>query len=113
VLSSAEEVSKLAPDMNQVAEIKARGVIVTARSDVPDFDFVSRFFAPATGVPEDPVTGSAHCCLGPYWGGVLGKAELVGRQVSKRGGTVTMRVGGDRVILSGSAVLVVEGKLNG
>jgi len=112
VLGSADEVRRLTPVMGQVAEIKARGVIVTARSDAPDFDFVSRFFAPATGVPEDPVTGSAHCCLGPYWSRVLGKDELVGRQVSKRGGTVAVRVMGDRVILGGSAVLVVEGRLN-
>jgi PhzF family phenazine biosynthesis protein len=112
VLGSAEEVRKLAPDLGQVAEIKARGVIVTGPSDQPGFDFVSRFFAPQSGVAEDPVTGSAHCCLGPYWRGVLGKDELVGRQVSKRGGTVAVRVAGDRVILGGSAVLVVEGKLN-
>jgi PhzF family phenazine biosynthesis protein len=112
VLGSADEVHTLAPDMNQVAAIKARGVIVTARSDRPEFDFVSRFFAPATGVPEDPVTGSAHCCLGPYWRDVLGKDDLVGRQVSRRGGTVHVRVAGDRVILGGSAVLVVEGTLN-
>ena len=102
----------MAPDLGQVAEIKARGVIVTGPSDRPEFDFVSRFFAPQSGVAEDPVTGSAHCCLGPYWRGVLGKDELVGRQVSKRGGTIAVRVAGDRVILGGSAVLVVEGKLN-
>jgi PhzF family phenazine biosynthesis protein len=112
VLGSADEVRRLKPDMGQVAEIKVRGVIVTATSDVPEADFVSRFFAPATGVSEDPVTGSAHCCLGPYWQTVLGKDELVGRQVSKRGGTVHVRVAGERVILGGSAVLVVDGKLN-
>jgi len=112
VLGSADELRRLKPDMGQVAEIKVRGVIVTAKSDVPEADFVSRFFAPATGVPEDPVTGSAHCCLGPYWRDVLRKDELVGRQVSKRGGTVHMRVAGDRVILGGSAVLVADGKLN-
>ena len=112
VLGTAEEVRRLAPDMGQVAKIKARGVIVTARSDRPDADFVSRFFAPQSGVAEDPVTGSAHCCLGPYWRGVLGKDELVGRQVSKRGGTVSVRVAGDRVVLGGSAVLVVEGSMN-
>jgi PhzF family phenazine biosynthesis protein len=111
VLGSADELRRLKPDMGQVAEIKVRGVIVTAKSDVPEADFVSRFFAPATGVPEDPVTGSAHCCLGPYWRTVLGKDELVGRQVSKRGGTVAVRVAGDRVILGGSAVLVVEGQM--
>lgn len=112
VLASAAEVRKLAPDMSQVAKIKARGVIVTAGSDVPEADFVSRFFAPQSGVAEDPVTGSAHCCLGPYWRGVLGKDELVGRQVSKRGGTVRVRVAGDRVVLGGTAVTVVEGQIN-
>ena len=111
VLGSAEEVRRLAPDLGEVAKIKTRGVIVTARSDVPEVDFVSRFFAPQSGVAEDPVTGSAHCCLGPYWRPVLGKDELVGRQVSKRGGTVWVRVAGDRVVLGGSAVLVVEGQL--
>ena len=112
VLGSAEEVRRLAPDMGQVGRIRARGVIVTARSDQPDADFVSRFFAPQSGIAEDPVTGSAHCCLGPYWQGVLGKDEMVGRQVSKRGGTVAVRCVGDRVVLGGSAVLVVEGRIN-
>jgi PhzF family phenazine biosynthesis protein len=111
VLGSAAEVRALAPDLGLVAKIPARGVIVTAGSDTPDADFVSRFFAPQSGVAEDPVTGSAHCCLGPYWRGVLGKDELVGRQVSKRGGTVLVRVAGDRVILGGTAVTVVEGEL--
>jgi PhzF family phenazine biosynthesis protein len=112
VLDSAAEVRNLAPDLGQVAKIKARGVIVTARSDLPEADFVSRFFAPQSGVAEDPVTGSAHCCLGPYWRGVLGKDDLIGYQASKRGGTVWVRCAGDRVILGGSAVLVVEGHLN-
>ena len=88
--------------MGQVAKIKARGVIVTAPSDRPGSDFVSRFFAPQSGVAEDPVTGSAHCCLGPYWRDVLGKDELVGYQASKRGGTVTVRCVGNRVILGGA-----------
>jgi PhzF family phenazine biosynthesis protein len=111
VLDSADEVRRLAPDMNQVAEIKVRGVIVTAKSDLPNADFVSRFFAPRTGVAEDAVTGSAHCCLGPYWQGVLGKDELVGYQASKRAGTVAVRCVGDRVMLGGSAVLVFAGEL--
>jgi PhzF family phenazine biosynthesis protein len=111
VLNSAEAVRKLNPDMNQVAKIKARGVIVTARSDKPDADFVSRFFAPQSGVAEDPVTGSAHCCLAPYWRDVLGKDELIGHQVSKRGGYVAVRCAGGRVILGGTAVTVVEGSL--
>jgi PhzF family phenazine biosynthesis protein len=111
VLATEDEVRRLAPDMAQVAKIHARGVIVTARSDRPEYDFVSRFFAPRTGVPEDPVTGSAHCCLGPYWQGVLGKDELIGYQASRRGGVVAVRCAGDRVILGGSAVLTVAGEL--
>jgi PhzF family phenazine biosynthesis protein len=111
VLGSAEEVRRLKPDLGQVAKIKARGVIVTARSDRPDADFVSRFFAPQSGVAEDPVTGSAHCCLGPYWQGELGKAELVGYQASPRGGFVAVRCVGDRVMLGGRAVTVVAREL--
>jgi PhzF family phenazine biosynthesis protein len=111
VMDSAEEVRNLAPDMAKVAQIKARGVIVTARSDIPEVDFVSRFFAPQSGIAEDPVTGSAHCCLGPYWRSVLGKDELVGRQISKRGGTVFVRCVRDRVILGGSAVMVFDGNM--
>jgi PhzF family phenazine biosynthesis protein len=112
VLGTADEVRKLAPDFNEVAKIKARGVIVTARSDRPDADFVSRFFAPQSGVAEDPVTGSAHCCLGPYWRDELGRDQLIGYQASKRGGYIAVRCAGNRVILGGSAVIVVEGLLN-
>jgi len=111
VLGSAEEVRRLTPDMSEIAKIKSRGVIVTARSDTPDVDFVSRFFAPQSGVAEDPVTGSAHCCLGPYWREQLGKDEVVGYQASKRGGKVAVRCAGNRVFLGGKAVTVVEGKL--
>jgi PhzF family phenazine biosynthesis protein len=111
VLDSAEAVRQLTPDMGQVAKINARGVIVTAKSDQPGVDFVSRFFAPQSGIDEDPATGSSHCCLGPYWRGVLGKDELVGFQASKRGGTVSVRCVGDRVMLGGSAVTVVKGEM--
>jgi PhzF family phenazine biosynthesis protein len=111
VLGTADEVRRLEPDFGLVARIKARGVIVTARSDTPDVDFVSRFFAPQSGVAEDPVTGSAHCCLAPYWRAQLGKDEMIGRQVSKRGGLVSVRCVGNRVILGGRAVTVVEGVL--
>jgi PhzF family phenazine biosynthesis protein len=113
VLASANEVRQLMPDFGLVAKIKARGVIVTARSDSPDADFVSRFFAPQSGVNEDPATGSSHCCLGPYWRGQLAKDELVGRQVSRRGGLISVRCVGDRVILGGKAVTVIEGLLGG
>ncbi|HEX3146910.1 MAG TPA: PhzF family phenazine biosynthesis protein, partial [Gemmataceae bacterium] len=104
VIESAAELRQLVPDFAEVAKIKARGVILTAQSDVAEADFVSRFFAPQSGIAEDPVTGSAHCCLGPYWRDVLHKDELVGYQASKRGGTVTMKCVGNRVILGGSAV---------
>ena len=92
-------------------EVEVRGTCVTARSDRPGADFVSRFFAPHEGVDEDPVTGSAHCVLGPYWAGKLGRADVVGFQASKRGGTVRVRVNGDRVSLGGRAVTVSRGRL--
>ena len=88
-----------------------RGVIVTARPSSTEFDFVSRFFAPAAGVDEDPVTGSAHCALGPYWAERLGKSEFTAYQASARGGVVRVRLSGDRVILGGQAVTVMRGEL--
>jgi PhzF family phenazine biosynthesis protein len=112
VADSAAEVRRLAPDPTRLAQVQARGVIVTAPGDEPGLDFVSRFFAPAVGVDEDPVTGSAHCALGPYWGGRLGKRSLVGFQASARGGTVLVDLKDDRVLLSGHAVAVVKGTLN-
>jgi predicted PhzF superfamily epimerase YddE/YHI9 len=84
---------------------------VTAKSRRPEYDFVSRYFAPAFGIDEDPVTGSAHCCLAPFWGGRLGKTELTGFQASARGGVVGVRVRGDRVALRGRAVSVSRGEL--
>ena len=90
-----------------------RGVIVTSRAEAAEYDFVSRFFAPSVGVDEDPVTGSAHCGLGPYWSERLGKSQLVGFQASSRGGIVRMRVEGSRVILAGQAVTVWRGELVG
>jgi predicted PhzF superfamily epimerase YddE/YHI9 len=92
-------------------KVKARGIIVTSRSDSPEYDFVSRFFAPGSGIDEDPVTGSAHCCLGPYWAGRLGKTEFVAYQASARGGIVRVRLHGDRVVLGGKAVTVLRGEL--
>jgi predicted PhzF superfamily epimerase YddE/YHI9 len=86
-------------------------VIVTARASSTGFDFVSRFFAPGAGVDEDPVTGSAHCALAPYWSVQLGKTSMVGFQASARGGVVAVRVAGDRVILGGQAVTVLRGEL--
>ena len=110
-LPSATDVCTLEPDMAALAKIPARGIIVTAASDLPHFDFVSRFFAPSVGVPEDPVTGSAHCCLGPYWGEKLKKIELDGFQCSARGGTVRVTLLGDRVLLGGHAVHIASGRL--
>jgi PhzF family phenazine biosynthesis protein len=101
----------LKPDYRKLIELETRGIIVTARSDDPQFDFVSRFFAPAAGVDEDPVTGSAHCCLGPFWAQRLGKTDLIGFQASARGGIVHVRVASDRVILGGPAVTVWRGQL--
>jgi PhzF family phenazine biosynthesis protein len=101
------------PDFARLAEYRARGVIVTARAERQPYDFVSRFFAPRAGVPEDPVTGSAHCCLGPYWSERLGKRELVGYQASARGGFVRISVRGERVHLGGNAVTVLTGEFSG
>jgi PhzF family phenazine biosynthesis protein len=109
-VENEQAVRSLRPDIARLAQQPARGVIVTARSDDPAYDFVSRFFAPRVGVPEDPVTGSAHCCLGPYWAGLLNKRDLVGFQASARGGLVRVGVRGDRVLLGGQAVTVVRGE---
>jgi len=111
-LESEEAVRELQPDFGRLRQIVARGFIVTARASTPGVDFVSRFFAPSVGVPEDPVTGSAHCCLAPYWAKKLGKEELIACQASARGGTVKVRwQGGDRVVLAGEAVTVLRGEL--
>jgi PhzF family phenazine biosynthesis protein len=99
------------PDFPRLVEFSDRGVIVTCRSADPRFDFLSRFFAPAVGVNEDPVTGSAHCCLGPYWSERLGKPEMAAFQASARGGVVRVRVSGERVFLAGRAVTVFRGEL--
>ena len=113
VLGDAAHVRELAPDLVRLATIDARGVIVTAPSDDRRYDFVSRFFAPAVGVAEDPVTGSAHCCLAPYWADRLNRNELVGYQASARGGEVRVRHEGSRVMLTGEAVTVMRGELVG
>jgi PhzF family phenazine biosynthesis protein len=104
---------EMKPDMRLLAKLPVRGVIVTAVSEDARFDFVSRFFAPAVGIEEDSVTGSAHCCLGPYWGEKLGKSKMVGFQASARGGVVRVEVKGDRVLLGGQAMTVMAGELLG
>jgi predicted PhzF superfamily epimerase YddE/YHI9 len=110
-VDSEATVRALAPDLAALARLPVRGVIVTGRAESPGYDFVSRFFAPGAGIPEDPVTGSAHCALAPYWAGKLGRSELVGYQASARGGVVRVRVAGDRVQLGGEAVTVMRGEL--
>jgi len=110
-VDSEETLRKLAPDHSTLRRIPVRGVIVTAQSAGGEFDFVSRFFAPASGIDEDPVTGSAHCALGPYWSGRLGKSEFTAYQASPRGGTVRVRLQGGRVLLGGQAVTVMTGDL--
>ena len=105
-LESEESVRNLDPDFSMLARISHRGVIVTSRAETNDCDFVSRFFAPAFGIDEDPVTGSAHCCLAPFWQEKLGKKPLMARQVSKRGGLLRVSVEGERTYIAGRAVTV-------
>lgn len=109
VVETEEQVRNLDPDIRLLKKAPVRGIIVTAPSE--EFDFVSRFFAPAAGVDEDPVTGSAHTMLTPYWANRLGKNELVGRQISKRGGTVYCRQKGERVALGGTAKTFMQGEI--
>jgi PhzF family phenazine biosynthesis protein len=104
-------VAELAPDMAVLRTLPVRGVIVTSHGETEGWDFVSRFFAPAAGIDEDPVTGSAHCCLTPFWSSRLNKSTMVGRQLSARGGTVRVRLDDDRVKLSGQGVTVLKGEL--
>jgi PhzF family phenazine biosynthesis protein len=110
-LGSEAAVRALRPDVAALGRLDARGVIVTARAAGEGLDFVSRFFAPAVGIDEDPVTGSAHCTLGPFWAERLGRAELAAYQASPRGGYLGVRVAGDRVLLTGQAVTVLRGEL--
>ncbi len=111
-LPSEAAVRGAAPDPRRLAALPVRGVMVTARAAAGPYDFVSRFFAPGSGVDEDPVTGSAHCTLGPYWAPRLGKTELLAYQASARGGILRVRVEGERVLLGGQAVTIVEGRLH-
>ena len=101
----------IVPDFTKLAAVSCRGVIVTARSSAPPFDFVSRFFAPAAGINEDPVTGSAHCTLADFWHKRLAKTEFQAYQASARGGVVSVRIQKDRVFLGGTAVLIAQGEL--
>ena len=110
-VASPAEVAAARPDMARLAALGGRGVILTAAGGAGGADVTSRYFAPAFGIPEDPVTGSAHCALGPFWAERLGRARLVCRQASARGGIVRVEVRGDRVLLGGQAVTVLEGEL--
>ena len=110
-LESEDIVRSLRPDFTRLKALPVRGVMVTSRASMPGFDFVSRFFGPAVGIDEDPVTGSAHCCLGPYWSKRLGRSEMLAYQASARGGVVGVKVMEDRVRLSGQAVTVLVAEL--
>jgi PhzF family phenazine biosynthesis protein len=110
-LAGAAAVRELRPDLAQLAMVCPHGLIVTAAGDRPGIDMVSRVFAPAIGIPEDPVTGSAHCQLAPLWAKRLARHDLVAEQASARGGVLRLRVDGDRVHVSGQAVTVWEGTL--
>src|SRR5262249_10531591 len=110
-LESDAAVRRATPDLARISQLPVRGVIITARSAEERHDFVSRYFAPAAGVNEDPVTGSAHCSLAPFWGARLGKQEMVGYQASARGGAVRVTLRGDRVGLGGRAITVLNGEL--
>jgi PhzF family phenazine biosynthesis protein len=110
-VDTEETLRNMQPDITLLAQVPVRGVIVTSRASTPDYDFVSRFFAPRVGVNEDPVTGSAHCCLTPYWSKRLGKNELLAYQASARGGVLRVRISSDRVKIGGQAVTTLRGEL--
>jgi predicted PhzF superfamily epimerase YddE/YHI9 len=112
-LENEDAVRSLRPDFGKIGRMLSRGIIVTSRGSGSDCDYVSRFFAPAAGIDEDPVTGSTHCCLGPFWKERLGRDNLIGYQASTRGGFVRTRCVGDRVFISGQAVTVLRGELIG
>jgi PhzF family phenazine biosynthesis protein len=111
-VDSEKTLRSLTPDFDALAALPYRGIIVTSAADASGIDFVSRFFGPAVGIDEDPVTGSAHCCLAPYWSERLGKSEMIAYQASARGGTVHARIAGDRVVLGGTAITVFSGTLS-
>lgn len=112
VLPNAAAVQAVQPEMSKIAALGGRGLIVTAAGGPVGIDFVSRFFAPQAGVPEDPVTGSAHCALVPWWAEKLGRTTLRARQISARGGNLECALAGDRVRLAGRAVLYLSGQLH-
>jgi predicted PhzF superfamily epimerase YddE/YHI9 len=111
-VASEEIVRLMKPDFARLKDIDIRGVIVTSRASSPGYDFVSRFFAPRVGVNEDPVTGSAHTALGPFWGERLGKTVMNAYQASARGGELIVELAGERILLRGQAVTVIKGELS-
>ncbi|MBL8016194.1 MAG: PhzF family phenazine biosynthesis protein, partial [Ignavibacteria bacterium] len=113
-LENEDDVRNLKPDYNVMLGLPGWGPIITAKADEGNpggFDFISRFFAPEKGIQEDPVTGSAHCALAPYWAGRLGKTEFKAFQASPRGGVLGVRVESDRIYLTGNAVSVITGEI--
>ena len=110
-VDSESKVRNLKPDFGKLRTLSVRGIMVTSAAATEGFDFVSRFFAPGAGVDEDPVTGSAHCTLGPFWQDRLKKNEMTAYQASARGGVVRVRVEGERIFLSGHAVTILRGEL--
>ena len=111
-VASAAALRRMKPDFALLGRVAVRGIIVTAKADSPEHDIVSRFFVPSQGIDEDPVTGSAHCCLAPHWAPRLGKADFVAYQASARGGVVRVGLRGDRVLLGGQAITVLTGELH-
>lgn len=111
-VESEEVVRSLNPDIQSIAQLPVRGVIVTSKSNSNKYDFVSRFFSPSQGIIEDYVNGSSHCCLGPYWKNKLHKTDFTAYQASERGGILKIKVLDDKVLLSGKAVTIFEGHLS-
>jgi PhzF family phenazine biosynthesis protein len=110
-VTSEEIVRNLTPDFTLLRKLPIRGIMVTSSADSPEYDFLSRFFAPGVGIDEDPVTGSSHCCLGPFWSKRFGKSDFVAYQASERGGILRVLVIGERVYLRGQAVTVLRGEI--
>ncbi len=110
--SEERDIVRLSPNFRSLETFEGRGLIVTARSERPGIDFISRYFAPWVGIDEDPVTGSAHCILGPYWQKKLARDFLTAMQVSKRGGLLKLRLSGDRVYIGGQAEITFQGVID-
>lgn len=111
VYQDTSEVMRANPDMTKIGLLDTQGIIITSRSEKNGIDFISRYFAPKIGIDEDPVTGSSHCSLAPYWGAILEKDNLVAEQVSKRGGLIKLKNMGDKVAIGGQARTVFSGNL--